>query len=166
MQKLILISCVAAIMKTPSLEIKGCNMILHWQKNDVTSYIILAKTNHHSFQLFASDISPAKSSLQFNVDELLKPPFSLQQDGRVCFKIGGKRHLSKEVCNEERLNVDCLEKCKSEVPAVPVIRHRYDNTVTVAWNKLKGVLLYTIHTENNGSWRQLAVTKSHFFNIQ
>ena len=104
----------------------------------------------------------------------------MTKSGKVCFKIGaqngqGDYKLSNESCNKERLNPKCFmsaqalqEKqfCDNLTSAIPLIRHRDHDTVTVAWNKVKNVVFYSVNTRSGGTWRQVETTKNHFYNLK
>jgi hypothetical protein len=50
-------------------------------------------------------------------------------------------------------------------PAVPVIRNRDGNMVTVVWQKIKGINAFIILTQKHGRWHRLAVTNDHYYTI-
>lgn len=184
---------VPATMKKPFVRIRECNMLIYWQEPytasiPFTSFTIWAKTQftRSRYYPFAANINVGKSYLRFTVYDLVHKPFYLQRNSRVCFKIAavnavGTGELSEEVCNTQRMHADCFdptavkkalqkkrrqESCENMAPAQPVIRHRDNGIVTVAWDKMPGALLYSLLTKANGKWRRLAVTRSNFYNIR
>jgi len=144
-------------MDPPEIKFKGCDLLIYWKKfknNHVRSYTIAVKTEatggkfHPFVHTFAKNISTEKSYLRVGIDKLIKRPFSLPQNTKICFKIGPTHHhLSPAICTRTHFKPTCFTK-----KALPLITLN-NGITTITWNKVKGVALYSIITEERGYWR-------------